>query len=117
MAMYPQLCAVDRKGCSRRFRSVFRAEEDFAAGRDLCVTGLITPVAILSQLHTRFAFRRKSFPTERTYFNNQRRLYPTGHWATACIGEKSLPEFISLKADREAILKELIPPGDGQRGG
>ena len=27
-------------------------------------------------LHTRFAFRRKSFPAERTYMNNRSRLHP-----------------------------------------
>ncbi len=52
------------------------AEEDFAAVRDLCATGLLKPVAILSQLHTWFALRRKSFPSEMIYFDNQQRLDP-----------------------------------------
>jgi hypothetical protein len=34
--------------------SVGPAGQDFAACRDLCATGLIKPVAILSRLHTRF---------------------------------------------------------------
>jgi len=33
--------------------------------------------AILSELHTRFALRRKSFPAERTYSDNHPRLHPT----------------------------------------
>jgi hypothetical protein len=36
--------------------------EDLAAGRDLCATGLIKPIAILSQLHTWFALRQYENP-------------------------------------------------------
>jgi hypothetical protein len=45
-------------------------EEDFAVGCDLCATVLIKAIAIISQLHTGFASRRKCFPAdpaERTY--------------------------------------------------
>ena len=55
-------CLSCLSGCIRRFRQVLLAEEDFAAGRDLCATGLIKPAAIFRQLHTWFALRQYENP-------------------------------------------------------
>ena len=43
-------------------------------------------------LHTRFALRRKSFPAERTYLNNQSRLHPTSPEAAGNRPSSRLPQ-------------------------
>jgi len=60
-----------------RAPQVLPAGQDFVACRDQFAGNDTMQAAILSELRTRFALRRKSFPAERTYSNNHSRLHPS----------------------------------------
>jgi hypothetical protein len=54
-------------------RKGLQIRQDIAACRDLSEGGGMIRAAILNELHTRFALRRKSFPADRTYFDDSAR--------------------------------------------